>query len=138
MLISHVQSLCYVDTLLNSGVWINEVRVCEGLLLCCITWYSVSNLYMQAENPAGMPGANNQLYGARLNRAHLVAAQQARDAVVQHQAAAEGAGGTEGHVASPLDLQGPLNELVGMLQRVLDFLPGEGSDGYDSTDSNDR
>ncbi len=75
---------------------------------------------------------------AQLNRARLVAAQQARDAVVQHEAAANEGGGAEGVVASPLDLQGPLNELVSMLQRVLDFLPGEGSDGYDSTDSDDE
>lgn len=86
-----------------------------------------------------------------------MAAQQARDAVVHHQAGEEGeegeggqdgrgggaavegpGGGAEGVVANPLNLQGPLNELVAMLQRVLDFLPRERSDGYDSTDSEDE
>lgn len=55
-------------------------------------------------------------------------------------------GGTEGSPGQPLDVQASLNELVGMLQRVLDFLPGAGrrggeeeeSDGYDSTTSSGR
>ena len=58
---------------------------------------------------------------------------------------AEGAvGGAEGLPPRPLDVQASLNELLGMLQRVLDFLPGRGggegeeSDGYDSTTSSGR
>lgn len=47
-------------------------------------------------------------------------------------------GGTEGSPGRPLDLQASLNELMGVLQRVLDYIPtgdgaGEDSDGYDST-----
>lgn len=56
-------------------------------------------------------------------------------------------GGAEGLPGQPLDLQASLNELMGVLQRVLDFLPGTGgrgggegedSDGYDSTTSSGR
>ncbi len=44
--------------------------------------------------------------------------------------------GPEGLPGQPLDIQASLNELVGMLQRVLDFIPaGANSDGYDSTSS---
>lgn len=49
-------------------------------------------------------------------------------------------GGPEGAEGRPLDIQASLNELVGMLQRVLEFIPGTGgdSDGYDSTSTSDR
>ena len=65
-------------------------------------------------------------------QAQLAAAQQAQEAVGQH--------GVEGQAGRPLDLQGPLNELAGMLQQVLDLIPGrrQDSDGYDSTSSEDR
>ena len=44
--------------------------------------------------------------------------------------------GPEGAPGQPIDLQASLNELVGMLQRVLDFIPASAnSDGYDSTTS---
>ncbi len=47
--------------------------------------------------------------------------------------------GPEGIPARPLDVQASLNELVGMLQRVMDFIPaGANSDGYDSTSSSGR
>lgn len=49
-------------------------------------------------------------------------------------------GGAEGSPGRPLDIQASLNQLVGMLQRVLDFIPagGDDSDGYDSTSTSDR
>lgn len=63
----------------------------------------------------------------------------------QRAAAAAGGGaqqqeaGPEGLPGQPLDLQASLNELVGMLQRVMDFIPaGNNSDGYDSTSSSGR
>lgn len=85
----------------------------------------------QANDPVGAGGLPIP-HQQRL-QAQLAAAQQAREAVGMH--------GVEGQAGRPLDLQGPLNELVGMLQRVLDFMPTGGqqdSDGYDSTSSEDR
>lgn len=74
-------------------------------------------------------------------QAQYAARQRQRQQQPQAQAeGAEGGGGLEGVAGQPLDIQASLNELVGMLQRVLDFIPvGRDSDGYDSnaTDSDD-
>ena len=62
---------------------------------------------------------------------HIAAQQEAQ--AVQAQA---GVGRPEGSPGQPLDIQASLNSLVGMLQRVLEFIPSRGdSDGYDSTSS---
>lgn len=58
-------------------------------------------------------------------------------------AAAGGGGGAqreagpEGVPGQPLDIQASLNELMGLLQRVLDFIPAAAanSDGYESSSS---
>jgi len=76
-------------------------------------------------------------------QAHRLAAQRAHERIVvpaaeREMGGAGGGGGAEGVVVDPPDLQGSLNELVGMLQRVLGIVPGQGSDGYDSTDSDDE
>lgn len=47
---------------------------------------------------------------------------------------AEGAvGGTEGSPGRPLDVQASLNELLGMLQRMMDFLPSPRRDSDDNS-----
>ena len=93
----------------------------------------------------GLPLAPRQRYQAQLaarqmqdRRAEVAAAGGGGDGAA---AAAAGGGGNqeagpEGLPGQPLDIQASLNELVGMLQRVLDFIPtGRNSDGYDSTTS---
>ena len=57
---------------------------------------------------------------------------------VNQHAQGEDGGGVEGNPGIPIDLQASLNDLVGMLQRVLDLVPtGRDSDGYDSSSTSD-
>lgn len=72
-------------------------------------------------------------------RQRLQAQFAAQQRQAQQAAAEEGVGGAEGNPGRPLDLQGPLNELMGMLQRVLDLIPGAGRDsgGYEGSSDED-
>ena len=88
----------------------------------------------QAENPPGAEGGH--INDPRVMRARHLAAQRGQGRIERDVGGA--GGGMEGVAVDPPDLQGSLNELVGMLQRVLGVVPGQGSDGYDSTDSDDE
>lgn len=79
-------------------------------------------------------------YAAQRLRNRRDAAAQGRQQQQQQEEDQGAVAGAEGLPPQPLDVQGTLNELVGMLQRVLDFLPAgvarEGdSSGYNSSSS---
>ncbi len=109
-------------------------------MMCLLTLLYIC--ISQAEEPIGAGGLP-------LPPRQRLQAQFARHRQQGQQAAALGGGeggvapvGVEGDPGQPLDLQSSLNELVGMLQRVLDLVPTatrEGdSNGRDTSSSDEQ